>query len=88
MIRIVFLGLIIYLLYKGHKFWKNVKTTLENATAGNNAGRNSQIDDVMVKDPFCEVYFPKREGFHLNHNGEDLYFCSEKCRDEFIASSS
>jgi YHS domain-containing protein len=47
-----------------------------------------QIDDIMVKDPFCDVYFPKREGIHLNINGEDLYFCSTECRDKFIASRS
>ncbi len=43
-----------------------------------------KIDDVMIKDPYCEAYFPKRNGVHYRHNGEDLYFCSEKCRAGFI----
>jgi len=38
----------------------------------------------MVKDPVCEVYFPKRNGIHLKHEGEDLYFCSADCKNEFV----
>ncbi len=45
-----------------------------------------QIDDIMIKDPYCQVYFPQKSGVHLNVNGADLYFCSEACRDKFIAS--
>jgi YHS domain-containing protein len=44
-----------------------------------------EIDDVMVKDPFCNVYFARKEGIHLKFNGEDLYFCSTECRDKYIA---
>ncbi|MBU1163547.1 MAG: hypothetical protein KKA75_05285 [Proteobacteria bacterium] len=40
----------------------------------------------MIKDPFCETYFPKRNGVHLLVDGKDLYFCSTECRDKFIAS--
>ena len=49
--------------------------------AGQAAG---EIDDVMIKDPVCEVYFPKRDGVHLKTDGQDLYFCSPECRDKFI----
>ncbi|MBW2591589.1 MAG: hypothetical protein JRE58_01050 [Deltaproteobacteria bacterium] len=44
----------------------------------------SEIDDIMVKDPYCQIYFPRRNGIHLHLNGEDLYFCSPECRDNFI----
>ena len=49
--------------------------------AGQAAG---EIDDVMIKDPVCKVYFPKRDGVHLKTDGQDLYFCSSGCRDKFI----
>ena len=48
----------------------------------------SQIDDIMVKDPFCETYFPKRDGIHLKFEDKDLYFCSTDCRDKFIEGHS
>jgi YHS domain-containing protein len=47
-----------------------------------------EIEDDLVKDPFCEVYFSKRDGVHLKVDGEDLHFCSPECRDKFIASHS
>jgi YHS domain-containing protein len=53
------------------------KKTVYNTTA-------AQMDDVMIQDPFCEIYFPKKDGVHLRINGKDLYFCSEDCRDKFL----
>lgn len=42
------------------------------------------VDDVMVKDPQCGVFFPKKEAVHLRHGGQDLFFCSEKCKDDYL----
>jgi YHS domain-containing protein len=47
-----------------------------------------QIDDVMIKDPFCQAYFPRRDAIRLNLRGKDLYFCSKECRDQYLASQS
>ena len=47
-----------------------------------------QIDDIMVKDPHCETYFPKRDSIHLKYKDEDLYFCSTDCRDKYIEEHS
>jgi hypothetical protein len=47
-----------------------------------------QIDDVMLKDPYCQAYFPRRDAVHLNFNGSDLYFCSKECRDQYVARQS
>ena len=55
------------------------------SVAGQNAG---QIDDVMIKDPFCQAYFPRRDAVHLNLSGNDLYFCSKECRDQYMARQS
>ncbi|NIW94249.1 MAG: hypothetical protein GWN20_15540 [Phycisphaerae bacterium] len=49
---------------------------------------NGQIDDVMVKDPFCETYFPRRNAVRLKMNGNVYYFCSKDCRDKYIAQHS
>lgn len=81
---IIFLG-IIYLCYRAFKFWVlqagSPQKTVFNKTAG-------EIDDVMVKDPFCEVYFTKKDGVHLRIKGNDFYFCSTECRDKFVAKYS
>ncbi|MFP4475936.1 MAG: hypothetical protein ACLFOY_10290 [Desulfatibacillaceae bacterium] len=44
-----------------------------------------EIDDTMVKDPECEVYIPVRQGIPAKVDGETQYFCSEKCRDAYLA---
>ena len=53
------------------------RTTLYNKTAG-------EIDDVMIKDPYCEVYFPRRNGVRFVFEDQELFFCSNECRDNFI----
>lgn len=80
--------IILGLIYVGYRAVKSFvlpggpsKTKVSSKSAG-------EIDDVMVKDPYCEVYFPKRNGVHLNIDGKDLYFCSTECRDKFIAANS
>ena len=37
----------------------------------------------MVQDPNCEVFVPKPEAIHKQVAGQDHYFCSEKCADEY-----
>jgi len=84
--RLLIFIAIIYIVYKVLKSWmlKNLP-----AAGPSDSGRTSaEIDDVMVKDPYCEVYFPKRKGIQLKVKGEDLFFCSPECRNRFIESRS
>ena len=46
-------------------------------------GANLPVTDEMLKDPYCEVYFPRKEGVPLEFKGETLYFCSTRCRDAY-----
>ena len=80
--KLLILLAILYIIYRYLKSWmaSRVQTPI---------GKDVQsVDDVMVKDPFCGVYFPKREGVHLKLNGEEIYFCSTECKDKFLASHS
>ncbi len=80
MIRFLILFAVGYVFYRAIKSWM---LPAHKPQAGQN---NLPVDDVMVKDPFCEAYFAKRNGVHLHHRGEDLYFCSSRCRDGYIAA--
>jgi len=79
--RLLILIGLIYIAYRALKSWAGQKTVPAGSVRGQATG---EIDDVMVKDPVCEVYFPQRNGIHLKHEGEDLYFCSAACKDDFI----
>lgn len=80
---LIFLG-VVYLCYRA---LKNLMTPdkKEPKPFQEPAG---EIDDVMIKDPFCEAYFPRRNSVHLRAEGKDFYFCSKECRDNFVAARS
>ncbi len=83
--RLLILLGIIYLGYRALKSWMLQTPSSGNRGLGKSA---AEIDDVMIKDPYCEVYFPKRDAVHLYIDGKDLYFCSTECRDKFVMSKT
>lgn len=42
------------------------------------------IGGEFVKDPNCNVFFPKEKAILLNYKGENYYFCSEECKEKFL----
>jgi len=77
MLRFLLWAVILYLLYR---FFRKVF----GAVPGYDPPREvDRIDDLMVKDPYCDVYFPKKTGHHLRIDGKDLYFCSPECRENY-----
>lgn len=79
--RILILILLIYLGYR------IAKTLAGSATSRQRTPQREPfgvIDDVMVKDPLCETYFPKKDGVKAVIKGKTVYFCSQKCRDEYL----
>ena len=48
------------------------------------ASPKEQIDDVMIQDPACGVYFSKENAVRAQINGQELYFCSPECRDKYL----
>lgn len=42
--------------------------------------------EVMVLDTVCNSYIPMQSALSLNDGGRTLYFCTEECRDRFLAS--
>ena len=79
---LAFIGLV-FLVGKGIRLWLAAVQAGQRIARAD--GESSQIDDVMVKDPYCKVYFPKRDGVYVRFKGQDLYFCSQACRDKFMA---
>ena len=77
---LIYLGLG-YLAYRAVKNWMAPAKTSRQSVSSDSVG---EIDGVMVKDPVCGVYFPKEEGIRHQHDGEDLLFCSQECKSEFI----
>jgi len=81
MVRFLVIAGLVYLGYRAIKSVIGQDASRKVSSSDKSTGK---IDDVMIKDPFCKAYFPKRDGIHYKHNGEDLYFCSENCKAKFI----
>jgi uncharacterized protein len=84
MIRLIVLAIIGYFAYRMAKRWIQTQIRSRRVT-GEEVGR---IDDVMVKDPQCGTYFPRRDGISLQEGGNELLFCSRECRDKYVALHS
>lgn len=81
MFRFLIVAGVVCLCYRLLKSWK-LKDTQGNTGVGKTG---NVVDDVMIKDPFCEAYFPRKNGVHLLIDGKDVYFCSTECRDKFVS---
>jgi uncharacterized protein len=44
-----------------------------------------KADDVMIKDPQCGIYFAKRDAVIVQEDGRTHYFCSEACKEKYLA---
>ena len=82
---LIFIALV-YLAYKVLKVW--LRPTVTRTMGGAAGDMPRDMDDVLIKDPFCETYFQKRNGVSLKLDDRELFFCSPECRDKFIAAHS
>lgn len=85
MIRFIILAVVGYVAYRALRSWMLPNPPSSESVGGKKAG---EIDDIMIKDPYCEAYFPKRNAVNLKFNGEVMQFCSTRCKDGFLADQS
>jgi len=74
-LRLVIGILVLYLLYKLFKGWKAVR--------GPSAKNVPVAGEDLVEDPLCHVYIPISSACRVSVKGKNLYFCSQKCLDEY-----
>ena len=79
--RLLILLILLYLGYRFLKSWIVKETPSQKATFGT---ETAESDNVMVKDPYCGIFFAQNDGVHLRVNDQDLYFCSQECKDKFL----
>lgn len=79
--RLLIIGLLVYL---GYRVFKAYAAPGKSTTRVSEEEGLARVDDVMVKDPFCETYFPERKGVKEVIGGKTYYFCSTECRDRYL----
>lgn len=83
MIKLLIYILLIYIAYK---VFRSIMAP-SGSSAKRGYGETGAADDIMIKDPVCEIYFPKKDGVCLNIDGKEVCFCSSECRDKYLKSS-
>ncbi len=48
----------------------------------------NQEPDVLVQDPVCKTFIPRREALRADKSGETYFFCSEGCLKRFLSSGN
>ncbi len=75
------LGYLTYVVVKkvGHSlgFWHRSSRPLDQ-------GREP---DVLVQDPVCKTFIPRREALRMQQDGMIYFFCSEGCLKRFQSGS-
>ncbi|MBW2108546.1 MAG: hypothetical protein JRI36_07775 [Deltaproteobacteria bacterium] len=79
--RFLFLCLLVYVIYR---VLRGLGGSTRSQTRAEHVNASSPVDDIMVKDPFCQTYIPKREAIRTIIDGETVYFCSQECRDRYL----
>lgn len=46
-----------------------------------------RFEGAMVRDRVCQTFLPRSRALHLRLGGAEHFFCSESCRDAFLARS-
>ena len=80
-LRLIIIGVLLYILYRllvGPKQKKVYGKRKGPQTTGD------AVQDVLVEDPVCHTYIPKRQAVRLHHDKKMYYFCSDKCCQMFL----
>ncbi len=79
------LAVLAVLIYIGYRLitsgWKNRNTHKFRPTE---SPMDPTVTDVLVEDPICRTLVPQKQAVRLQHKDKVVYFCSEKCCDNYI----
>lgn len=81
-VRLLVIGVLLYILYKllvGPR-----KKGVYGSRQGDPPTSGNPVQDVLVEDPVCHTYIPKRQAIQLHHDKKMYYFCSDKCCQTFL----
>lgn len=84
LIKLALIGMAVWLLYRGVR---SLMGGQQQRPRPRRRPGDDEVLDVMVQDPNCGTYLPQQQALRTYIKGREYYFCSEKCRDEFLAGS-
>jgi YHS domain-containing protein len=86
MVRAILLGLLLLLIARA--FWRVMDGVIDAAggTSSRSGRRRSQVPSVKLqRDPVCGTFVSPSTALAHSSGETTVYFCSDRCRDEFVA---
>ncbi len=77
MIKLLMLALV------GFVFYSFISSIKIRSGRGQQPKNRSQQGEVMVSDPQCGTYLPQSDALKATIKGQEYFFCSRKCLQEF-----
>lgn len=81
MVRLVLLAILLIILAR--LVWRMLDAILEGASGAPRGRVKAGVK--LERDPVCGTYVAPPGAISLTARGTTHYFCSEKCRDEYLA---
>lgn len=83
LIRFAIICVLVYFAYRIVKkiFFSPIKSTRELPKRQAPA----QKGEELVQDPYCHVYIPISHAYKASIEGQEFYFCSKKCCEQYRA---
>ena len=78
-LRLLIICGLIYILYRLLTGKRKKRVKKQGASVSGGA-----VQDVLVEDPVCHIFIPKRQAVQLHHDKKMYYFCSNKCCEMFL----
>jgi len=72
--------------YLGYMVIKKVAVSLGLWPQAPRPLEKNQEPDVLVQDPVCKTFIPRREALRAEKDGTTYFFCSEGCLKRFLSS--
>ncbi len=89
MLKIIFLIIVLFIFITVYTFKRKIDGVLDSIFPQRNEAKHNNSDSLeeLVKCANCGVYVPKSAAVKkIRLKGDDLYFCSKKCKDEYQKS--
>jgi len=83
--------LFLLLLFLARFVWRLLSAIIQGASTTGGASRDGRPASPpavkMMRDPVCGTYVVPGKALEMARGRETLYFCSDKCRDEYLQRS-
>ena len=82
LIRFIVIFFLIYLLYR---LFKGLFLSAGPKITSPSKSEGIVKEEDLVEDPYCHRYLPVSQSYKATIDGRDVFFCSEKCHEQYIS---